>query len=429
MNDSRILPAEERTALTPLKVAIIADYAEEAWPSMDLVADMLVARLREEHAHRIDATLVRPPMPRRLMRVVPPFARRRASGIDRILARQWDYPRGLRRHPGAHDVYHVVDHTYAHLVHVLPPERTMVTCHDVDAFRSILEPPQERRSPPFKWMSRRILAGLRAAAHVACDSEATRDALVTLAGFDGDRLSVVPNGTDTDGSAQADAPADLEVARLLGPLRGPELLHVASTIPRKRIDVLLELFAIVRRYRPDVRLLRVGGPFTGEQRRHARELGVLDAIAVLPFVDRSTLAAIYRRAALTLLPSEREGFGLPLVEALATGTPVVASDIAVLREVGGDAAEYRPVGDVTAWARAVLALLVERDERPARFAERKARARARAACFSWSRYAASVAEIYEGIAEAARRARLRESGAEGGGTASEPSRSVGRSPT
>ena len=64
----------------------------------------------------------------------------------------------------------------------------------------------------------------------------------------------------------------------------------------------------------------------------------LDAIVVLPFVDRATLAAVYRRAALALLPSEREGFGLPLVEALACGTPVVASDIPVLREVGGDAA-------------------------------------------------------------------------------------------
>ena len=391
-----------RPAISPLHVAIIADYVEEAWPSMDLVADMLVARLREEHAGRIDATLVRPPMPRRLAHVAPPFGRRRALGVDRILARQWDYPRTLRRHPAVHDVYHVVDHTYAHLVHVLPAERTMVTCHDVDAFRSIFEPAQERRSPPFRWMSRRILAGLRAAARVACDSEATRDALITLADFDGGRLSVIPNGTDIDGSARADAPADLEAARLLGPRRGPELLHVGSTISRKRIDVLLDVFAAVRRRRPDARLVRVGGPFTGEQRHRARDLDVTDAIAVLPFVDRATLAAVYRRATLTLLPSEREGFGLPLVEALATGTPIVASDIAVLREVGADAAEYRPVGDVQAWAQAVLRLLAEAEERPDAFAERKARAMVRAACFSWSRYAASVVELYEQLAGGAR---------------------------
>ena len=387
--------------MNPLKVAVIADYAEERWPSMNLVADMLFDRLREEYPERIVPTLIRPPMPRRLSRVAP-FAGRYAFGIDRIIARQHDYPRTLGRLADHPHVYHVVDHTYAHLVHVLPAERTMVTCHDVDAFRSIFEPPQERRSAPFRWMSRRILSGLRKAAHVACVSEATRDALVAFAAFDPDRLSVVPNGTDIDGTAPGDEPADLEVARLLGPRRGPELLHVGSTIYRKRIDVLLDVVAAVRRRRPDVRLLRVGGPFTAEQRHQARDLGIADATVVLPFVDRATLAAVYRRAAITLLPSEREGFGLPLVEALATGTPIVASDIAVLREVGGEAAEYRPVGDVAAWADAVLALLAEREQRPDAFGDRKARARDRAARFSWSRHAASVVELYERIAGEAR---------------------------
>ena len=78
-----------------------------------------------------------------------------------------------------------------------------------------------------------------------------------------------------------------------------------------------------------------------------------DAIArASPFLrpaDR-TLAAVYRRAALVLQPSEAEGFGLPVAEALACGTPVLASDLAVLREVGGEAAVYRAVGDVPAWS-------------------------------------------------------------------------------
>ena len=85
----------------------------------------------------------------------------------------------------------------------------------------------------------------------------------------------------------------------------------------------------------------------------------------LPFVDRTTLAALYRRATLALLPSEREGFGLPLVESLACGTPVVASDIPALREVGGSAASYCPVADVSAWRDRILALVAERDKAPA----------------------------------------------------------------
>ena len=383
--------------MSALRVAIVADYLEEGWPSMDLVADMLMEHLTQSHAGSVTPTLIRPAMPRRLSRLPLPAAAR-AGVIDRIAARQWDYPRTLSRLSEPFDVYHVVDHSYAHLVHRLPAERTIVTCHDVDAFRSVLQPQHEQRSPTFRWMARRILAGLRAAAHVPCDSEATRDSLVGLAGFPASQLSVIPNGADTVGWDASDGLADLEAARLLGPRRAIELLHVGSTIARKRIDVLLEVFAAVRRARPDARLVRVGGPFTAEQRVRARELGVGDAIVVLPFVDRATLAAVYRHATVALLTSEREGFGLPLVEALACGTPVVASDIPVLREVAADAAAFCDVGDVAAWSRSVLALIAERDTAPDAWRTRKARGVERARQFSWSNYAAAVVSVYRAVA-------------------------------
>jgi glycosyltransferase involved in cell wall biosynthesis len=383
--------------VSALRVAIVADYLEEGWPSMDLVADMLMAHLAQSHAGSVEPTLIRPPMSRRLTRLRFP-AGARAEVLDRIAARQWDYPRALRKLPGSFDIYHVVDHSYAHLVHSLPARRTIVTCHDVDAFRSVLQPEDEWRSPTFRWMSRRILAGLRAAAHVPCDSEATRASLIGLAGFPIDQLSVIPNGADTAGWDASDGLADLEAARLLGPRRPVELLHVGSTISRKRIDVLLDVFAAVWRARPDARLVRVGGPFTAAQRVRARELGIGDAIVVLPFVDRATLAAVYRHATLALLPSEREGFGLPLVEALACGTPVVASDIPVLREVAADAAEYCNVADVTAWSDSILALIAERDNAADAWQARKARGVARASQFSWSTYAAALVSVYRSVA-------------------------------
>jgi glycosyltransferase involved in cell wall biosynthesis len=376
----------------PLRVAILADYAEEGWPSMDLVADMLVDHLGREHTGTIEPTLIRPKMPRRLTHL--PFVSGKLAVLDRAVARQWDYPRQLRPARDGFDVYHVVDHTYAHLARGLPAGRTIVTCHDVDAFRSILEPDEERRSWAFRRMTSRILEGLRMAAHVPCDSEATRDALIELARFPADRLSVIANGADAGGSPLPDPATDFEAGRILGPRQGIELLHVGSTIDRKRIDVLLDVFAAVRARRRDARLVRVGGPFTGAQRAQARDLGVGDAIAVLPFVDRGTLSAVYRRAALTLLPSEREGFGLPLVESLACGTPMVASDIPVLRELGGDAVAYCPLGDVAAWRDMILGLLGERESSPDRWRARQAQGVVRASDFSWSRYAAALAELY-----------------------------------
>ena len=383
----------------PLRVAVIADYAEEGWPSMDLVAEMLMAHLAREHAETIEAQLVRPPMRRRLTRVRAIADKGRVSGLDRVAARLWDYPRTLAPLAGRFDVYHIVDHSYAHLVHSLPQARTIVTCHDVDTFRSVLQPRDEPRSAPYRWMARRILTGLARAARIACDSEATRRALIALAHLPEDRLTVIPNGTDTGGQPNADAAADFEAARLLGPRRAPELLHVGSTIERKRIDLLLDLFAGVRRARPDARLIRVGGPFTAEQRVRARELGVLDAIAVLPFVDRATLAAVYRRSALALLPSEREGFGLPVIEALACGTPVVASDIPVLKEVGGPVISYCPVGDRDTWVQTIVRLLIERESDPLTWRQRRDAGIARAEAFSWSRYTSSVCDLYRAVAE------------------------------
>jgi glycosyltransferase involved in cell wall biosynthesis len=106
-------------------------------------------------------------------------------------------------------------------------------------------------------------------------------------------------------------------------------------------------------------------------------------------VSRGDLAALYRRAAVVLLPSDAEGFGLPAIEALACGTAVVASDIPPLREVGGDAVVYCPVGDLPAWVAAVEHVL----DQPASQADRPLRL-ARAARFSWAEQARTIAAAY-----------------------------------
>ena len=381
-----------------LRVAVVADMLEEGWPSMDLVADMLLDRLRAGHAARVAPALVRPALRRRVTRLPLGGSRPRAFAVDRFTNRLFDYPRHVRALAGAFDVYHIVDHSYAHLVHGLPAARTLVTCHDLDTFRSVLDPVRDPRSRAFQRMTRHILAGLRLAGHVACDSEATRDALVARAGIDGARTTVVLNGPHPSCTPDAEPAADVEAARLLGRAGAhTDLLHVGSTIARKRIDVLLRVFARLLAAYPDARLVRVGGPFTAAQRQLVRDLHLDDRIVVLPFLDRATLASVYRRSAVVLLPSEREGFGLPVLEALACGTPVVASDLPSLREVGGGAAAYCAPEDVEAWSREVARVLEARRE-PARAAAMRREAVARAAAFSWSRYADEIVPLYERLA-------------------------------
>jgi len=385
--------------LTPIRVGICADFREEQWPSMDRVASMLHRQLQQSHTRSIHASMLCPAFSRRLSRVPLAGRLRPAVNADRFLNRFWDYPRSLGRAAG-HDVFHVVDHSYAHLVHELPAERTVVTCHDLDAFRSIVVPAQEPRSAAFQAAARRILAGLRRAACVACDTEAVRDELAGRRLVREDRLVVVPLGAGDAFAAPADAAADREAARLTGsPPAAIELLHVGSTVIRKRIDVLLRVCAALRRAMPGVRLVRVGGPLSADQQCLAAELGIAGHIVSLRRVDERTLAALYRRAALVLQPSEREGFGLPLIEAMACGTPVVASDIAVLREVGGQAIEYCPVGDLEHWSATVARLLSERLDAPSRWHARCEEARLRAAQFTWQRFAASMAGIYGSLAD------------------------------
>lgn len=384
--DTAVAPS---TRSRPLRVAIICDFAEERWPSMDLVGNMLYASLGNRHADHIAASLIRPRMP---------FAAdNNPDKISRLFGRFFYYPRELRRIHKDFDRFHIVDHSYAHLVHHLPAERTVVTCHDIDTFRCLL--PETKRSMLFRAMTRRILAGMQRAAHVTCDTEATRQEILEGSLLPPERLTVVHNGVNPALRPQPNYDADSQLTRMLGRLPGTatELLHVGSTIPRKRIDTLLHVFADLRQHRSDVRLLRVGGDFTGPQRQLAQSLGILGHIDVLPRIDDTVLAAAYRRAAVLLQTSDAEGFGLPVIEAMACGTPVIASDIAPLREVGGSAAEYCPIGDTPQFLNTVLNLLKERDDIPSAWQLRRANSFTQASRFTWSTYAAKMVEIYDRV--------------------------------
>jgi glycosyltransferase involved in cell wall biosynthesis len=270
----------------------------------------------------------------------------------------------------------------------------VVTCHDIDAIRCLVDGGR----PFYRQMARGILAGLRRAALVTCDTQAIRDELVEGDLLSADRLVVVHNGVHEALFAGEDAGASAEVERLAGPPRGIELLHVGSTIPRKRIDVLLKMLAEVRRRRPSVSLLRAGGLMTGEQRELAAALGVSDAIVELPPLSPRALAAVYRRAVLTVLPSDYEGFGLPVIESMASGTPVLASSLPALAEVGGTRTAYVPPGDGVGWAEAVNRLLDEREQEPGWWAHRREQGRRHAAAFTWQAYARAMNEVYRAVA-------------------------------
>jgi glycosyltransferase involved in cell wall biosynthesis len=211
--------------------------------------------------------------------------------------------------------------------------------------------------------------GLRAAARradlVLTVSEAAADEIVDHSTIGRDRIRVVPNGI---APARVDpAVRDRHLARL-GLANRPFVLWIGSLEPRKGVGTLVAAMVRLRsRGRmasgasDPVPLVLAGyAGWLSDEVVSRAELAALGAdLHQLGPVGEEELWSLYSGAALFAFPSRHEGFGLPVVEAMSQGTPVVASDIPAIREVAGDAARLVPVGDVARWADALEELLAD----------------------------------------------------------------------
>lgn len=238
-----------------------------------------------------------------------------------------------------------------------------------------------RLNPLFR---RLMLATLRRADTIIVPSEATRRDVLRIAGYDeagAARVTVIPEAADAR-FRPSDRPRD-----------GRTILFVGRRDPYKNLPLLIEAFARVRAECPEAQLRVIGPPDPRypEPEARATELGVAGAIEWSGYREFEELVEAYQTAAVFAMPSRYEGFGLPALEAMACGTPVVCSDVASLPEVVGDAALLVPPNDVEALAAALTRVLRE----PALAAELRARGLARAASFSWRRAAEETLRVYE----------------------------------
>ena len=355
---------------------------------MDLCGDMLLDHLPRHGPFGVEGARLCPPF-RRLATWLPVVGERHAAfNSDRLLNRFVLFPWYARRPIGRFDVFHIADHTYSQLVHALPAGRTGVYCHDQDAFRCLFDRPAYPRPRWFRAMSRRILTGLRKAAVVFHSTVAVAEEIKRAGLIDPDRLVLAPYGVSPEFTPGTTQPG-VELSWLAEVGGRPWVLHVGTCNKRKRIDVLLDVVAAVRETVPDLRLVKVGGEWTSDHRERITRLGLDGAITHVCGLTRAELAEVYRRAAVVLVPSGAEGFGLPVIEALACGAAVVASDIPALREAGGPAAAFAPVGDVGTWSDLVATLLTEPAAAPPR-ADRLAWA----GRFTWAAHAEVIARAY-----------------------------------
>ncbi|MGH2543729.1 MAG: glycosyltransferase family 4 protein, partial [Ardenticatenaceae bacterium] len=173
------------------------------------------------------------------------------------------------------------------------------------------------------------------------------------------------------------------------------VLYLGTLEPRKNVPLLLRAFAAARRRVQGVDLVLAGGQgwrfdaIFGEVER----LGLGDSVHFPGFVPTEELPYWYGAAELFVYPSRYEGFGLPPLEAMACGTPVITSDATSLREVVGDAGVLAPPDDEQALAEAIVALLTDSDEQ----ARRREEGLAQAAQFRWQTSAATQAMVYRRV--------------------------------
>jgi glycosyltransferase involved in cell wall biosynthesis len=264
----------------------------------------------------------------------------------------WGVPRALRRLAPA----------LVHFQHALPlscPWRAVVTVHDLSFERTWKAMPlkdtlQFRAAVPL---------AVRRARRVIAVSERTKRDLLELYRVPDEKVAVIPHGVDP-----AFAPAS-------GPSRRDYLLFVGAIQARK--DPLAAAEAAAAVGLP----LVVAGP--EKEPKLARELERRGA-DLRGYVERDELAELYRGAAALVLPSRYEGFGLPVLEAMASGTPVVAAPDPALQEVAGDAALYAQPGEL---ARAIRQALDGREELATAGLERARR-------FSWDDAARRTVDVY-----------------------------------
>lgn len=234
------------------------------------------------------------------------------------------------------DINHILDHANAALALLIPKSSfVIITCHDVANFifdqRNII--------------NELVKKGLKRANLLITPSQSTKRDLIRLLNISPKKIVVIPNGVDHD----------LYRTRNLGYARkklklDPKIkivLSIGSEIKRKNLDTLFRSFKLLQDRDKDTVLIRVGIP-NGNSLKLIKKLGIKNKVLYMSNLSEQDLSLLYNASNLFLFPSIYEGFGLPVLEALASGVPVITSNTSSLPEItGGAAIEISPLMDPT----------------------------------------------------------------------------------
>lgn len=250
-------------------------------------------------------------------------------------------------------------------------------------------------------LAQALYSGIPRAAHLICVSQYTKQTLQEHYRISEENITVIPLAAADVFKPDAGAKQSASYQEFLRTWNlTPQhkvVLYVGSEHPRKNLTVLAEAFAHVHKEIPETVLLKVGDPGVAAGRKQfLSDLARLNIQSAVRFIGRAgdeTLKLLYNIADVFVFPSTFEGFGIPPLEALACGCPVVSSNATSLPEVVGDAALLCSPGDEAAFAAAMLRVLTE----PALVQDLRRRGLTQAAHFSWPDIAQQTAEVYRSV--------------------------------
>lgn len=349
----------------PPRIHLAPAHPCMGWVSMNRCWQALLM----ESAHDPDVSSLVAPVP--VETAARPFWQRQWT---RRIAYPW-----LVRTQVKSGVLHVLDHSFAGLLaQVRAPVRSLVTVHDLIPLTDPgdLSPAQQKRFlKDVSWISR--------ADKVVCVSHHTASEVQRHFAIPDAKLHVIPNGT-----TRLPAP-DVHMRQKLGALP-PFILSVGGSRPRKNLHLLAPLAAHLASQGHRATFVRAGAPLDSALAAGIRQHAELHELGS---ISDAELAAAYAQAALTLVPSTHEGFGLPVLEAMGSGCPVVHSLSTSLPEVAGDAGLGFDATDAAMAARHCYRILND----PALRTQMITAGRQRATHFTWKAHWLALREIYTGL--------------------------------
>lgn len=310
-----------------------------------------------------------------------------------FLSEQWLYrlwyrlrlPVPVQWFTGRVALYHSPDFALPPVAGSIP---TILTVHDL----SFVHYPETFTPALIAYLNRVGPWSVRRASHILADSQATKDDLINLWQVPAGKITVLYSGVGEMFRPVTDKTELATIRQKYGLDQTPYLFSVSTLQPRKNYQMLIRAFKAIAVNWPHQLVIAGGKGWLYEQiLEEVNQQGLTGRVHFLGFVEDKDLPALYSQATLFLFPSLYEGFGLPPLEAMACGVPVVLSNASCLPEVGGQAALLLSPHDPAGWQNAIHRLLLDTDRRTKMIAAGYRQARQ----FRWAKAANQLRQLYQ----------------------------------